>query len=176
LLVVLTVFTTLALIRLPLLWLTSALTWGMHHTDRLMTPPTPPPSRDRHTTGGSPMPGDGNTARSRPPAWTGPTTPASTSDTSREILRDASHTAGHDASRDTGATRHDTATVPMSRPRRIVSWIGWHTLELSTVTGTLTLAVCVTGWFTIPAALIAILWAVHEIRLARQQRAMTARR
>jgi hypothetical protein len=157
LLVVLTVFTTLALLRLPLLWLTSALTWGMHHTDRLMTPPTSP--RDRNPNGGFPMP-DSNTARSRPPAWTGPTTPESTPDTPHQ-------------------TEHHTPTAAppaRSRPHRIASWIGWHTLELSTLTGSLTLAMWITGWFTIPAALITILWSAHEIRVARRQRAMTGRR
>ncbi|WP_431879852.1 hypothetical protein [Amycolatopsis sacchari] len=66
------------------------------------------------------------------------------------------------------------ATNP-TRTTQAVSWIGWHVGELSGVVVPLGLGVAVWDGFYAVSVLTAIGWAVHELRLRRQQRALRTR-
>jgi hypothetical protein len=52
----------------------------------------------------------------------------------------------------------------------VIRWVGWHLLELVGVGVPLALALTVSLWWVLLAALVGALWAVHEIRLARHTR------
>ncbi|MEU0464999.1 hypothetical protein ABZ215_13430 [Amycolatopsis sp. NPDC006131] len=60
-------------------------------------------------------------------------------------------------------TRPAAAPGP-TRTTRAVAWVGYHLLELSGVAVPTALAVFVSPWFALAAALAAVLWAVHELR------------
>ncbi|WP_019810206.1 hypothetical protein [Saccharomonospora halophila] len=72
-------------------------------------------------------------------------------------------------SRDTDRTQHESTRTDV-----VVTWIGWHLGELLAVGVPLVLALSVSLWFLGLAVLIGATWAVHEVRLAREQRALRA--
>jgi hypothetical protein len=56
----------------------------------------------------------------------------------------------------------------------VISWVGWHTPELSGVLVPSVLAATVTPWFSIAAGLVAIGWLTHELRTVQLHRAIGA--
>lgn len=59
---------------------------------------------------------------------------------------------------------------------RVVSWIGWHVGELAGVIVPGAVALSVTPWAAVVSGVVGAGWAVHEIRLARQQAEIRAGR
>ena len=59
----------------------------------------------------------------------------------------------------TGTARVDSA----------VSWFGWHIGELTCVFVPGIVALLVTPWAAVVSVVVAAIWAVHEVRLARRQ-------
>ncbi|MFD4251934.1 hypothetical protein ACFWQL_19560 [Amycolatopsis thermoflava] len=66
------------------------------------------------------------------------------------------------------------ATDP-TRTTQAVSWLGWHVGELSGVVVPLGLGAFAWAGFYAVSVLTALGWAVHELRLRRQQRALRTR-
>lgn len=60
--------------------------------------------------------------------------------------------------------------------KTVVSWIGWHIGELAGVIVPGVVALTVTPWAAVVSAVMAVSWAVHEVRLARQQAAIRTSR
>jgi hypothetical protein len=52
---------------------------------------------------------------------------------------------------------------------KVVSWIGWHIGELVGVIVPGVVALRVTPWAAVVSGVVGVGWAVHEIRLVRQQ-------
>ena len=65
-------------------------------------------------------------------------------------------------------------TAPPSRGTRAASWIAWHAGELAAVGIPAGLALTVSGWIWLVAAVTAGTWAVHEARQIRQRNALLA--
>lgn len=63
-----------------------------------------------------------------------------------------------------------------TRVDRVVSWIGWHIGELAGVIVPGVVALSVTPWAAAVSGVVGACWAVHEVRLARQQAGITAGR
>jgi hypothetical protein len=53
-----------------------------------------------------------------------------------------------------------------------VSWFGWHIGELTCVLVPGLVALLVTPWAAVVSVVVAAIWAVHEVRQARRQRAV----
>jgi hypothetical protein len=58
---------------------------------------------------------------------------------------------------------------PSTRVDKVVSWIGWHIGELVGVIVPGVVALRVTPWAAVVSGVVGAGWAVHEIRLVRQQ-------
>ncbi|MEV4317098.1 hypothetical protein [Actinocrispum sp. NPDC049592] len=70
-----------------------------------------------------------------------------------------------------------TVTSPTpgaSWPVRVVSWLGWHVIELAGVGVPGVLAVTSNGWWAVLAVGAGAGWVSHELRLARARRAVQA--
>lgn len=59
-----------------------------------------------------------------------------------------------------------------TRADKVVSWIGWHIGELAGVIVPGVVALSVTPWAAAVSVVAGAGWAMHEVRLARQQRAI----
>jgi hypothetical protein len=84
---------------------------------------------------------------------------------------------------DLATTTHDhphgagqPAPAEVSSARRAAAWLGWHTIELGLLSGSVALATVVDGWFLALTAAIGGGWAAHELRIARLQRLLQAQR
>ncbi|MFL6127235.1 hypothetical protein [Actinophytocola sp.] len=64
----------------------------------------------------------------------------------------------------------------LPRTDSLVSWIGWHIGEVAGVMLPGLVALTVTPWAAAVSAVVAVIWAVHEVRLGRRQRAIRASR
>lgn len=58
--------------------------------------------------------------------------------------------------------------VGSARVDRVVSWIGWHLVELAGVGVPAVLAVTAHPVWAVPAGLVAVGWVVHEVRRTRR--------
>lgn len=63
-----------------------------------------------------------------------------------------------------------------TRTDGVVSWIGWHLGELAGVIVPGVVALTVTPWAAVVSVLAGVSWAVHEVRSARRQRALSTSR
>lgn len=77
-------------------------------------------------------------------------------------------------SKNNSAAERRRLRVPAASPHAdsVVSWIGWHTGELAGVIVPGLVALTVTPWAAVVSAVVAAIWAVHEVRFARRQRAI----
>ena len=57
--------------------------------------------------------------------------------------------------------------------KSVMSWIGWHIGELVGVVVPGIIALTVTRWAAVVSAVVAAGWAAHEVRTARQRRAIS---
>jgi hypothetical protein len=63
-----------------------------------------------------------------------------------------------------------------TRLDRVASWLGWHIGELVGVIAPGVVALTVTPWAVIMSGAVGASWAVHEMRLAREQAESKAER
>lgn len=63
-----------------------------------------------------------------------------------------------------------------TRTDRVISWIGWHSPELTGVLTPAVLAITVTPWLWLLTAGVAAAWIVHEVLTSKAQAAVTAGR
>jgi hypothetical protein len=73
------------------------------------------------------------------------------------------------------AAIYANATNP-TRTTRVISWAGWHFMELAGVSVPLVLAATTWDGFYAASGLAVLAWAAHEVRLHRQKQARRAAR
>ncbi|WP_206793200.1 hypothetical protein [Amycolatopsis sp. MtRt-6] len=61
-----------------------------------------------------------------------------------------------------------------TRLESAMEWAVWHFGELAGVVGPLVLAMVFTPWFALVSAVVAVGWAVHEVRDHREQARLRA--
>jgi hypothetical protein len=77
--------------------------------------------------------------------------------------------------RKTDVEIYEHATNP-TRTTRVVSWLGWHVVELAGVAVPLGLAATVWDGFYVASGVTALGWAANEFRLYRKDQAIRAGR
>jgi hypothetical protein len=67
-------------------------------------------------------------------------------------------------------------TKARTRGQRVALWTVYHVLEIGGVVVPMVLAAMFTHWFALVSAIVAAVWAVIEIRVARRAAALRATR